>query len=71
MILRVEATGSNQYDLNFQIYNSDANGVLGSLKTEQTTTVTNATVGGSNIIYGYFSAVRPIRKKSAKQWIII
>lgn len=56
MILRVEATGSNQYDLNFKIYNSDANGVLGTLKTEQTTTVTNATVGGANIIYGYFSA---------------
>lgn len=56
MILRVEALGSNQYDLNFKIYNSDANGVLGSLKTEKTTTVTNATVAGSNIIYGYFSA---------------
>ncbi|MDQ5901596.1 MAG: hypothetical protein QG580_311 [Patescibacteria group bacterium] len=56
MILRVEAIGSNQYDLNFKIYNSDADGVLGSLKTEQTTTVTNATVAGSNIIYGYFSA---------------
>lgn len=56
MILRVEALGNNQYDLNFQIYNSDANGVLGSLKTEKTTTVTNETVGQSNIIYGYFSA---------------
>lgn len=57
MILRVEAKGSNLYDLNFQIWNSDANGVLGTKKTEQTqTNISNTTVGGADIIYGYFSA---------------
>lgn len=57
MILKVTAKGSNTYDLNFQIWNSDENGVLGDMKTEQfLNDVVNTDVGSTNEIYVYFSA---------------
>jgi hypothetical protein len=57
MILKVTAKGSNTYDLLFQIWNSDAGGVLGTKKTEHALNgVVNASLGGSSVIYGYFSA---------------
>ena len=57
MIFEVTAKGSNTYDLKLQIWNSDADGVLGALFTEKTQTdVVNSDIGSSSVIYGYFSA---------------
>lgn len=57
MIFTVTAKGSNSYDLNLQIWNSDANGILGTLFTEQSlNNVVNNDLGGASIIHGYFSA---------------
>ncbi|MFA7193917.1 MAG: Ig-like domain-containing protein [Candidatus Paceibacterota bacterium] len=57
MIFKVTAQGSNTYDLNFQIWNSDAAGVLGTMKTEKVLNgVVNADLGGSSIIHGFFAA---------------
>jgi hypothetical protein len=57
MILEVTAEGNNTYDLVFQIWNSDADGVLGTMKTEKTQNdVVNADLGAASIIHGYFSA---------------
>ena len=57
MIFIVTAKGSNLYDLNFQIWNSDADGVLGTMKTEQTkNNVSNTEVGGASTLHVYFSA---------------
>lgn len=57
MIFKVTAKGSNTYDLNFQIWNSDANGTLGTMKTEKTLDdVVNSSLGGSSIIHGFFAA---------------
>jgi hypothetical protein len=59
MILKVTAKGSNLYDLNFQIWNSDANGVLGTMKTNQTLNNTsNTQVGGASTLHVYFSAAQ-------------
>ena len=57
MILKVTAKGSNAYDLDFQIWNSDSDGNLGTMKTEKTMNgLVNADLGGASIIHGYFSA---------------
>lgn len=46
------------YDVKFQIWNSDGNGALGTLKTEQIISgLINNDLGTSNILHGYFSAV--------------
>lgn len=57
MIFTVTAKSSNSYDLNLQIWNSDANGILGTLFTEQSlNNVVNNDLGEASIIHGYFSA---------------
>lgn len=57
MIFVVTAKGSNTYDLNLQIWNTDSNGNLGTLFTEQALNgVVNSDVGSSSTIHGYFSA---------------
>jgi hypothetical protein len=57
MILKVTALGSNSFDMNFQIWNCDANGILGSMKTEQTlNNVSNTQVGSATTLHVYFSA---------------
>jgi hypothetical protein len=57
MILKVTAKGSNLYDMDFQIWNSDANGTIGSLRAEQTlNNVTNTNVGAAGTLYAYLSA---------------
>lgn len=57
MIFEVSAQGGNTYDLNFQIWNSDADGVLNTLKTEKTLSgVVNTDLGGASIIHGFFAA---------------
>jgi hypothetical protein len=57
MILKVTAKGGDLFDLNFQIWNSDASGTLGSMKTEQAlTNVSNTNVGGASTLHVYFSA---------------
>ena len=57
MILKVTAMGSNTYDMDFQIWNSDANGTLGTMKTEQVLNgVVNTEVGTASILHVYFSA---------------
>jgi hypothetical protein len=57
MILKVTAIGSNTFDLLFQIWNSDADGVIGTMKTEQTQNgVVNAEVGSASTLHVYFSA---------------
>jgi len=53
----VTQTGANTYDLDYQILNSDANGTVGSLVTEQTETgVVNASFGAASTYYAYFTA---------------
>ena len=57
MILKVTALGSNLFDMNFQIWDCDANGVLGSMKTEHSlSNVSNTQVGGATTLHVYFSA---------------
>ena len=57
MILKVTALGSNLFDMNFQIWNCDANGTLGTMKTEQTlNNVSNTEVGSATTLHVYFSA---------------
>lgn len=57
MIFTITAKGSNTYDLNFQIWNADANGTVGSLKTEKVlTNIVNNDLGQASIINIYFSA---------------
>lgn len=56
MILTVEALGESTYDLNFQIWYSDADGNLSGMKTEHDQQVVNTTLGQSSTIHGYFSA---------------
>ncbi|MEM1257818.1 MAG: BspA family leucine-rich repeat surface protein, partial [Bacteroidota bacterium] len=57
MVLRIERTaGSNDFDITFWIYNADSSGTVGSLKTQQQRTVTNATMATADKIHVYFSA---------------
>ena len=57
MILTVTAKGSNTYDLNFQIWNSDTNGVLSTKKDEKVLNgVVNADIGAASILHVYFAA---------------
>jgi len=61
MVLEITSGGDRSgvyYDLKFQIWNSDENGVLGSLKTEHILSGDpNDDLGSANILHGYFSAV--------------
>ena len=57
MILTVTAKGSNTYDLNFQIWNSDTNGVIGTKLDEKVLNgVVNTDIGGASILHVYFAA---------------
>jgi hypothetical protein len=57
MILKVTAKGSNLFDMNFQIWNCDADGVLGTKFTEWTLNdESNTQVGGATTLHVYFSA---------------
>ena len=57
MILKVTALGSNLFDMNFQIWNCDANGIPGTMKTQQTlNNVSNTQVGSATTLHVYFSA---------------
>ena len=57
MILTVTAKGSNTYDLNFQIWNSDTNGVLTTKLDEHILNgVVNTDIGGASILHVYFAA---------------
>lgn len=57
MIFTITAKGSNTYDLNFQIWNADANGTVSTLKTEKVlTNVVNDDLGQASVINIYFSA---------------
>lgn len=57
MILTVTAKGSNTYDVNFQIWNSDANGTLGTMKTQKTYPgIVNASIGAASTLHVYFAA---------------
>jgi hypothetical protein len=57
MILTVTANGSNLFDMNFQIWNSDADGVLGTKFTEWTLNdVSNTQFGSATTLHVYFSA---------------
>jgi len=53
----VTLTGANTYDLDYQIYNADAGGTVGSLVTEQVQHgVVNASFGAATTYYAYFTA---------------
>ena len=57
IVFTATLTGANTYTLDYQIFNSDASGTVGSLVTEQTQTgVVNASFGAAVVYYGYFSA---------------
>lgn len=53
----VTAKGSNTYDLNLQIWNTDSTGTIGTMNTEKTyTDLINSDVGSASIIHTFFSA---------------
>lgn len=55
--LLIEAKGSNQYDLTFNIYTVDqTSGAITGTKTTHTKTVTNANVGGAAQLHVFFGA---------------
>jgi hypothetical protein len=57
MILKVTAKGSSTYDINFQIWNSDANGVIGTKFDEKNLTgVVNTDIGSASTLHVYFAA---------------
>jgi len=56
MIYTVTSKGSANYDIDFQIWNSDATGTLGTMKTETMKSVTNADVYAASTLHVYFSA---------------
>lgn len=57
MIFEVAAKGSSAYDLKLQIWNSDENGVIGNLFTEQSLlNIVNNDIANASVIHGYFSA---------------
>lgn len=57
MILTITSTAANTYNLNFKVYNSDANGNVGSLRANQTITgLANLNFGSASNTYSYFSA---------------
>jgi|GEM_PF-1462804 hypothetical protein len=56
VIFTITNQGTNSFDLAFQIWNSDSNGVLGTLFTSQSRTgVQNSTIAGLPTIYPYFT----------------
>ncbi|MBF0261945.1 MAG: tandem-95 repeat protein, partial [Magnetococcales bacterium] len=61
-VLTVTDLGSNQFRMNFKIYNSDSSGTVGSLFTDTSTdstyssyVATNSALGAGNTLYPYFS----------------
>ncbi|WP_082331956.1 T9SS type A sorting domain-containing protein [Mangrovimonas xylaniphaga] len=55
MELTVSYISANTFSIDFNIYNSDAEGNLGALKTNHKfSQVTNADLGGATILYPYF-----------------
>ena len=57
IVFSATLTAPNTYTLDYQIWNSDANGTTGTMVTEQTaTSVSNTTFGSASVIYPYFSA---------------
>jgi hypothetical protein len=58
MLFKITALGSNQYDLNFQIWNSTSGGVLGTIYAEHNLNgVTNSNIGTASTIHTYVSTV--------------
>lgn len=57
MMFEVTTKGSNTFDLKLQIWNTDATGTIGTMKTEKTqNNVVNNQMGSASIIHGFFSA---------------
>jgi len=57
MIFTVTAKGNNTYDLNFQIWNSDTNGLLSTKLDEKILNgVVNADIGSASTLHVYFAA---------------
>jgi hypothetical protein len=55
MVYILTTQGSNMFDAKLQIWNSDANGTLGSLFTEQNMTgIYNSSITTASIVYPYF-----------------
>jgi hypothetical protein len=55
MELIVTYTGTTTFNIDFNIYNSDSNGNLGTLKTNQNfISETNSNLGGATTLYPYF-----------------
>ncbi len=58
IIFTITAKGGNAFDLEYQIWTSDPNGLTGSMITdEKLVDVVNADFGAAETIYPYFSAV--------------
>ncbi|MCH8904680.1 MAG: hypothetical protein IIA45_12290 [Bacteroidetes bacterium] len=56
MIFQMTYTGSNNFDIVFEIWNSDSTGALGAIKAQVTSNgIVNTFLGGSAVIYPYFS----------------
>lgn len=54
--LTITYVSTNTFNIAFNIYDSDSNGVIGNLKTSHSfTNVTNLDLGGTTILYPYFS----------------
>ena len=57
--LQVTALGSDLYNIDFKIYPSDANGNIGTMKTEKTeTNVLNTAIGSACALHVYFAAAQ-------------
>ncbi len=57
MIFKITSNaGSDNFDVEFWIYNASADGTIGSLYSNQTGSFTNSTMASSDVIYVYFSA---------------
>lgn len=57
MVFEVTTNGSNSFDLKLQIWNTDATGTIGTMKTEKTqNNVVNNQLGTASTIHGFFSA---------------
>ena len=57
-VFTIQVSGVNTYNLLLQIYNSDANGTVGSLFVQRSLSgVSNSSFGNAPAVYPYFSAV--------------
>jgi hypothetical protein len=56
MVLKMTNQGGNTFDLDFQVWNSDADGNIGSMFVEKTYTgVSNSGIGSAGILHAYFA----------------